>query len=144
MFPEEKNVILASADQTAIDAVAAKMMGFDPLSIKYLSLAHQRGLGCADPRDIKVVGEDVSSVNWKFAVGDNGASLVGDLLWFSPLRRLQNIFFRTPLVNFFILGSEVYHDYYRWPLKDQRVFRRWVKNSPWGHLFASYPPASAQ
>jgi hypothetical protein len=143
MFPEEKNVILASADQTAIDAVAAKMMGFDPLSIKYLALAHQRGLGCADPREINVVGEDVSSVNWKFSVGDNGASMVGDLLWFSPLKRLQNIFFRTPLVNFFILGSEVYHDYYRWPLKDQRIFRRWLKNSPWGHLFASYPPAAS-
>ena len=144
MNPEEKNVILASADQTAIDAVAAKMMGFDPLSIKYLSLANQRGLGCADPREIKVVGEDVSSVNWNFSVGDNGASLVGDLLWFSPLKRLQNVFFRTPLVNFFILGSEVYHDYYRWPLKDQRIFRRWKKNSPWGHLFASYPPVSTQ
>ncbi|MEX2117771.1 MAG: DUF362 domain-containing protein [Bacteroidota bacterium] len=144
MFPEEKNVILASADQVAIDAVAAKMMGFDPMSIKYLSLAHQRGLGCADPREIKVVGEDVSSVNWNFSVGDNGASLVGDLLWFSPLKRLQNIFFRTPLVNVFILGSEIYHDYYRWPLKDQRIFRRWIKNSPWGHLFASYPPANAQ
>lgn len=143
MFPEEKNVILASADQTAIDAVAAKMMGFDPLSIKYLALAHQRGLGCADVREIKVVGEDVSSVNWKFSVGDNGASMVGDLLWFSPLKRLQNIFFRTPLVNFFILGSEFYHDYYRWPLKDQRVFRRWLKNSPWGHLFSSYPPATS-
>lgn len=140
MFPEEKNVILASADQTAIDAVAAKMMGFDPLSIKYLALSHQRGLGCADPREINVVGEDVSSVDWKFSVGDNGASMVGDLLWFSPLKRLQNIFFRTPLVNFFILGSEVYHDYYRWPLKDQRIFRRWLKNSPWGRLFATYPP----
>lgn len=141
MFPEEKNVILASADQTAIDAVAAKMMGFDPLGIKYLALSHERGLGCADPREINVVGEDVSSVDWKFSVGDNGASMVGDLLWFSPLKRLQNIFFRTPLVNFFILGSEVYHDYYRWPLKDQRIFRRWLKNSPWGRLFATYPPS---
>lgn len=142
MFPVQKDVILASADQVAIDAVAAKMMGFSPLDIRYLSLAHQRGLGCADPREIRVVGEDVSQVNWQFTVGDNGASLVGDLLWFSPLKRLQNIFFRTPLVNFFILGSEVYHDYYRWPLKDQRVFRRWLRSSPWGHLFKSYPPAT--
>ena len=30
MFPVVKNVMLASADQVAIDAVAAKMMGFDP------------------------------------------------------------------------------------------------------------------
>lgn len=142
MYPVQKDVILASADQVAIDAVAAKLMGFDPLDVRYLNLAHQRGLGCADPREIKVVGEDISAVNWNFSVGDNGASLVGDLLWFSPLKRLQNIFFRTPLVNFFILGSEVYHDYYRWPLKDQRVFRRWLRSSPWGGLFRSYPPAT--
>lgn len=141
MYPEEKNVILASADQVAIDAVAAKMMGFDPLSIKYIALAHERGLGCGDVRQISVVGEDISQVNWRFSVGDNGASLVGDLLWFSPLKRFQNLFFRTPLVNFFIFGSEFYHDYYRWPLKDRRVFRRWLEHSPWGRLFDQYPSA---
>lgn len=140
MYPEEKNVILASADQVAIDAVAAKMMGFNPLDIKYINLAHQRGLGCGDVREINVVGEDISNVNWKFSVGDNGASLIGDLLWFSPLKRFQNLFFRTPLVNFFIFGSEAYHDYYRWPIKDRRVFSKWLKNSQWGHLFKSYPP----
>ncbi len=140
MFPEEKNVILASADQVAIDAVAAKLMGFDPLSIRYIDFAHRRGLGCGDPREISVVGEDISNENWKFTVGDNGASLVGDLLWFSPLKRFQNLFFRTPLVNFFIFGSEAYHDYYRWPLKDRRVFKRWLKKSQWGNLFQKYPP----
>jgi uncharacterized protein (DUF362 family) len=140
MYPEEKNLILASADQVAIDAVAAKMMGFDPMSIPYIRLAHERGLGCGDPRVIKVVGEDVSNVNWKFSVGDNAASLAGDLLWFSPLRKFQNLFFRTPLVNLFIFGSEAYHDYYRWPLRDRRVFSRWLKSSQWGALFASYDP----
>jgi uncharacterized protein (DUF362 family) len=140
MYPEEKNLILASADQVAIDAVAAKMMGFDPMSIPYIRLAHERGLGCGDPRDIKVLGEDISNVNWRFSVGDNAASLAGDLLWFSPLRKFQNLFFRTPLVNVFIFGSEAYHDYYRWPLRDKRVFRRWLTSSQWGKLFASYDP----
>ncbi len=42
MKPEIKNVILASADQVAIDAVAAKLMGFDPFSIGYIRLARQR------------------------------------------------------------------------------------------------------
>jgi len=142
MFPEEKNIILASADQVAIDAVAAKMMGFNPMDIKYINLAHQRGLGCGDPRSIQVVGENIDNVNWHFAVGDNGASLVGNLLWFSPLKRLQNFFFRTPVVNFFIFGSEFYHDYYRWPLKDKRTFKRWLRESQWGHLFSAYPPAN--
>ncbi|MCX6143406.1 MAG: DUF362 domain-containing protein [Ignavibacteriales bacterium] len=140
MYPVEKNLILAGADQVAIDAVAAKMMGFDPMSIPYIRLAHERGLGCGDPRLIKVLGEDVSNVNWKFSVGDNVASLAGDLLWFSPLRKFQNLLFRTPLVNLFIFGSEAYHDYYRWPLMDRRVFKRWLKSSQWGELFASYEP----
>ena len=141
MYPEEKNVILVSADQVAIDAVAATMMGFDPMSIKYIRLAHERGLGCGDPRTIKVLGEDVSGVNWKFSVGDNFASMAGDLLWFSPLRKFQNIFFRTPLVNLFIFGSEAYHDYYRWPIRDRRVFNRWRKSTQWGKMFAAYDPS---
>ena len=140
MFPVEKNLILASADQVAIDAVAAKMMGFHPLSIKYINLAHQCGLGCGDPRGIAIVGEDISDENWKFTVGDNLASKVGDLLWFGFLKNLQNIFFRTPLVNLFIFGSEIYHDYYRWPIRDRRVFKSWLTNTQWGKLFASYPP----
>jgi uncharacterized protein (DUF362 family) len=45
MEPVRKNVLLASADQVAIDAVASKMMGFDPMSIKYIALAHESGLG---------------------------------------------------------------------------------------------------
>jgi uncharacterized protein (DUF362 family) len=48
MTPHVKNYILASGDVVAIDAVAAKMMGFDPLSIKFIRLAHERGLGCGN------------------------------------------------------------------------------------------------
>lgn len=140
MFPEIKNVILASADQTAIDAVAAKMMGFSPLDdLKYVRLAHEAGLGVGDFNEIEIVGDaDVSQENWHFSVGDNGASRVGDMIWFGPLKPVQNFLMRTPLVNAFILGSEVYHDYYRWPLKDRRIFEGWLANTQWGELFFKY------
>jgi uncharacterized protein (DUF362 family) len=138
MFPEIKNWMLASADQVAIDALAARMMGFDPLAIDYIRLAHEKGLGCGDPREIEVVGDDAMAESWGFQVGDNGASRVGDLLWFSPLKRFQNFFFRTPLVNVFILGSEVYHDYYRWPARDRKAFEQWLAGTPWGRLFQEY------
>ena len=49
MVPHVKNVMLASADQVAIDAVAAKLMGFDPMSIKFIRLAHELGLGVRRP-----------------------------------------------------------------------------------------------
>jgi uncharacterized protein (DUF362 family) len=139
MRPEIKNVMLASADQVAIDAVAAMLMGFDPLTIDYIRLAHEDGLGVGDPRAITIVGDtDVARERWGFTVGDNGASRVGDLLWFGPLKRFQKLFFHTPLVNVFILGSELYHDFYRWPLKDRATFERWRETTPWGQLFERY------
>jgi hypothetical protein len=140
MMPEVKNVILASADQVAIDAVAAKMMGFDPLrDIAYIRLAHERGLGVGDVREVEIVGDgQAAEENWGFSVGDNFASLTGDFIWFGPLKSIQNFFFRTPLVNVFIMASEAYHDYYRWPLRDRRVFEAWKAGAAWGHLFERY------
>jgi uncharacterized protein (DUF362 family) len=145
MIPVVKNVMLASADQVAIDAVAARMMGFDPMGLEYIRLAHDAGLGVGRPDEIEIVGDvDASRENWGFRVGDNGASRVGDLLWFGPLKSLQNLFFRTPLVNVFIFGSEAYHDFYRWPAKDRHAFERWVRDTPWGQLFQRYSARDAQ
>src|SRR5215471_8600662 len=106
MIPVVKDYMLASADQVAIDAVAAKMMGFDPMGLEFIKVAHEDKLGVGDPRDIEIVGDDISHESWGFEVGDNGASVVGDLMWFGPMKRFQKIFFHTPLVNVFIVGSE--------------------------------------
>jgi uncharacterized protein (DUF362 family) len=138
MTPHEKDVILASGDPVAIDAVAAKLMGFDPLTIPYIRIAHNRGLGVGDPREIEVVGEEISNVNWRFTVGDNFASKFGDLFWFSPLKILQKLLFHTPLVYLFVFGSALYHDYLWYPLKGKPIVERWKKESKWGRLFESY------
>jgi uncharacterized protein (DUF362 family) len=58
MEPFIGNVILASEDQVAIDAVAAKIMGFEPLEIDYIKMAHDRGLGTGDVDQIEIVGMD--------------------------------------------------------------------------------------
>ncbi len=141
MLPVVKDYILASDDQVAIDAVAAKMMGFDPMSLEYIRVAHDDKLGVGDPRDIEIVGDNPDAVrreSWGFEVGDNGVSLVGDAMWFGPLKKLQKLFFHTPLVNLFVAGSEAYHDFYRWPLKDKRTFENWKRETSWGRLFGAY------
>ncbi|MGO8992815.1 MAG: DUF362 domain-containing protein [Polyangiaceae bacterium] len=146
MFPVVKDYMLASEDQVAIDAVAAKMMGFDPMSLEYIKTAHDDKLGVGDPRDIEIVGDDPDGVrkeSWGFEVGDNGASVIGDLMWFGPMKKFQKLFFHTPLVNVFIAGSEAYHDYYRWPLKDKRTFENWKRETGWGRLFAAYERGEA-
>ncbi len=139
MRPVIKNVMLASEDQVAIDAVAASMMGFDPMELEYIRLADEQGLGHGRRADIEVVGDtELADQRWGFSVGDNGASMVGDLMWFGPLKRFQKLFFHTPLVNVFVAGSEVYHDYYRWPLRDRKVFDAWRRDTAWGHMFDDY------
>lgn len=138
MIPVEKDFILASDDQVAIDAVAAKMMGFDPMSIPYIRLAHERGLGVGRMEEIDIVGDDISGESWGFSVGDNLASRVGDLLWFSPLKVFQKLFFQTPLVNLFVFGSYFYHDYYWWPVLGKRRMARFKKEARWGQMFDSY------
>jgi hypothetical protein len=139
MRPVIKDVMLASSDQVAIDAVAASMMGFDPMELPYLKLADEAGLGNARREDIDVVGDPaLADQRWGFSVGDNGASMVGDVMWFGPLKRFQKLFFHTPLVNLFVFGSEAYHDYYRWPLRDRRVFEQWRQTTQWGQLFQHY------
>jgi uncharacterized protein (DUF362 family) len=143
MFPVIKDYMLASEDQVAIDAVAAKMMGFDPMSLEYIHVAHEDGLGVGDPREIEIVGDDISGESWGFQVGDNAASRVGDVLWFGPLKSVQKLFFHTPLVKAFIFGSEAYHDYYRWPRKDRQVFEDWKRTTEWGKLFETYERGEA-
>jgi len=139
MIPVQADLMLASADQVAIDAAAAKLMGFDPLSIRYLRLAHERGLGVGDPREIALVGDDVSDVDLHFSVGRNLAAQGGHLIWFGPLSRLQHLFFHTPLVNLFVMASWVYHDYVWWPTIGRRIQETVRRNTPWGRLFDSLP-----
>ena len=138
MEPVVKNVILASDDQVAIDAIAAKMMGFDPLEIGYIRLAHEQGLGVGDPREIEVVGDDIAGENWRFEIGMNFHRVMGWLSWYGPTKVLQKLIFHTPLVHLACLVSEGYHDYYRWPLKERHVYERWREETPWGQLFAKY------
>jgi uncharacterized protein (DUF362 family) len=145
MKPEEKNVILASADQVAIDAVSAKMMGFDPMKIDYIRIAHEQGLGTGDPSEIEIVGEPATAEqSWGFEVGGHLHSFLGYLTWFGPTKFLQKVVTRPPLVAGPILFSEVFHDYYHWPLKEKKVFERWVVESQWGHLFSKYSTEGAQ
>jgi hypothetical protein len=138
MVPVTKSLLLASADQVAVDAVGAKLMGFDPMSIEYLRVAHEDGLGIADPRQIEIVGADVTKESWGFSVGRNAASRVGNALWYGRLKSLQKLFFHTPLINAFILGSELYHDAYRWRRKDRATFEEWKRKTDWGQLFEAY------
>jgi len=141
MVPVAKNVLLASADCVAIDAVCAKMMGFEPMAHKFIRLAHEQGLGTGRVSEIEIVGDvDVSKEDWNFETGDNAASCVGKLFWFGPMRWLEELMFHTPVVYIFILASAIFHDKIWYPSRGRRAVNAWLKESRWGGLFADYRP----
>lgn len=142
MFPIVKNLLLASEDQVAIDAVCAKLLGFDPMEVDCIRLATEHGLGNGHLDDIHIVGDmdiaEVRKTDWEFVVGDNAASKVGDLFWFGPLKPISKLFFETPLVNGFIWGSFIYHDYYWYPREGWARTEKWLNETEWGELFLKY------
>ena len=62
----EMDLIVAGRDAVSVDAVCAKIMGFNPSRIKTISLAAEEGLGIADLAKIDVRGVPVDSVARKF------------------------------------------------------------------------------
>jgi uncharacterized protein (DUF362 family) len=141
MIPHIKNVILASQDQVAIDAVASRMMGFDPLSIKYIRLAHDRGLGCGDVRDIEIVGDqDAAKERWNF-VGPfqsmTFASRMQHKIYWGPLKKPLEWSLKTVLAPWSYLASVIYHDSFWYPLIGKKKMQSILK-SDWGKLFANW------
>ena len=63
--PLRLGTVIAGTDPVAVDAVAAAIMGFDPLDVAYLRRAQAAGLGVADLAAITIVGEPWSQVRRK-------------------------------------------------------------------------------
>ncbi len=143
MRPFVGNYILASADQVAIDAIAAKIMGFDPLQIPYLRMCQELGLGTADPKEIEIVGEDVSTVNFHFRVKKSFVIWGDQMLRKGPLSFLEKIALHSPLVVWAPFASNFYHDWLWYPTVGKRYIRRF-KKTPWGQLFETYRPQSTK
>ena len=141
MVPHVKNVILASSDQVAIDAVAAKMMGFDPMEIKYIRLAHELGLGCGDPRDIEMRGDlAAAEVNWRF-VGPyqkmTFASRMQHKIYWGPLKKPVEWSLKTVLAPWSYIASVLYHDSFWYPFLGKDKMRQ-ALDSDWGRLFRNW------
>lgn len=138
MRPRVANLILASSDFVALDAIASKLMGIDPLSIRFIRLAHEKGLGVGDPRDIELVGDDVSGVNLEFSpYEDTFASWGQKLIYWGPLKPLENLLLRSPIVPWAYAASRLYHDVFWYPVHGKPRVKE-ILATGWGKLFEHY------
>lgn len=138
MVPYIKDYILASGDQVAIDAVASKMMGFEPMDLKFIRLAHEAGLGCGEIQEIEVVGEDISEVNFHFQKAKNTFASYGQkLIYWGPLKPLEKFLLRTVLTPWSYAASVIFHDWIWHPFIGRQRTREILKTG-WGKLFQQY------
>ncbi|MBN2620987.1 DUF362 domain-containing protein [candidate division WOR-3 bacterium] len=144
MEPHVKNYLLASGDSVAIDAIAAKMMGFDPMKIRFLNLAHEQGLGFARPEDIEIVGEDIRNVDFGFKSTDTIFSRGQKAIYWGPLKPFEHLLLRTPIVPWSYLASRAFHDFFWYNVFGKTVVKKFLRTG-WGRLFTEYgKPATAR
>jgi uncharacterized protein (DUF362 family) len=138
MHWHEKNIILASADQVAIDAVSAKLQGFDPLSLRFIRLAHEMGLGVGDPRQIEIVGYDIEQEQpWHFVQTDTFASTGQKMIYHGPLKPLEKPLLQSPIVPWAYFASNFYHNVYWYPFVGRKRVEA-ALGTQWGQLFKRY------
>ncbi|MGD2253334.1 MAG: DUF362 domain-containing protein [Anaerolineales bacterium] len=134
----EKDILLASADQVAIDAVSAKLQGFDPMGIRFIRRAHEMDLGVGDPRQIEIVGYDIEQEpTWDFREEDTFASWGQKLIYHGPLKPFEKLLLRTRLVPWSYFASNFYHNVYWYPFVGRKRVLAALE-TPWGRLFESY------
>jgi uncharacterized protein (DUF362 family) len=134
----EKDILLASSDQVAIDSVSARLQGFDPMSIRFIRRAHEMGLGVGDPRQIDIVGYDIEQEPpWNFVQEDTFASRGQKLIYHGPLKPFEKILLQSPLVPWSYFASNFYHNVYWYPFVGRKRVEAALQ-TPWGKLFESY------
>jgi hypothetical protein len=108
------------------------------MSLKFIRLAVEDGLGAGELADIEVVGEDISGVDWHFHGNENTlASLGQKMIYWGPLKPLEKVLLRTALAPWSYAASIAFHDYYWYPtIGKQRV--REALATEWGRLFRNY------
>ncbi len=137
MIPRIKNLVLASADPLAIDAVAARLMGFDPMSIPFIRMAHERGLGVGDVRHIELAGDDMSGENFGFTTRRSFVIWGDQMIRRGFLRPFERLLLHSPLVAWAPFASNVYHDWLWYPTIGRSRIRAFMRTG-WGQLFRTY------
>jgi hypothetical protein len=113
----------------------------DPLSIRFIRLAHDAGLGCGDPREIEIVGDaSAANENWHFAGPFRKmtfASRMQHHIYWGPLKKPIEWSLKTVLAPWAYMASVVYHDSFWYPVKARYMMQQ-VLDSDWGRLFRNW------
>jgi hypothetical protein len=108
------------------------------MNIRFIRKAHELGLGVGDPRQIEIVGYDISQEQpWNFVQEDTFASRGQKLIYHGPLKPFEKVLLQSPLVPWSYFASNFYHNVYWYPFVGRPRVEAALENR-WGQLFQSY------
>jgi hypothetical protein len=101
-------------------------------------MAHEKGLGIGDPKEIEVVGYDIEQeIGWNFTQEDTFASYGQKLIYHGPLKPFEKLLLQSPLVPWSYFASNFYHNVYWYPFIGRKRVEAALQTK-WGQLFKSY------
>ncbi len=131
---EPANLALASCDEVALDATAARIIGFDPSQIEFIKLGHKMKLGNMNPTYSHSLPNFHHSVR-KDTFASRGQKFIYHHLpeWF------EKLILRSPIAPWSYAASNLYHDGYWYNFVGKNRLSAYLR-SDWGKLFKNYVP----
>jgi len=128
--PRVVDRVLASGDFVALDAVVAKILGFDPHAVVHIQNCHQLKFGCGRLENIDVVGDDDLSLNLHFKPARH--NLVSWLELALRKSFMKWLFFDTPIFPLCCWGARMWYYGWYYLICGKRMRDRIVKETPYG------------
>jgi uncharacterized protein (DUF362 family) len=139
MTPKIGNILLATSDMVAADAVQTRLMGIDQRLVHKLQIAEEVGLGVANPKDIEIVGDFET---WdelpSFNMSPGKSPVVAWNRGFLRFPGMETFLFKSPLMWLPTQLSGLYHDAFWLPLKGKKWVKWFLEETEWGELWQSY------
>ena len=108
------------------------------MEIDFIRISHEVGLGCADIDKIDIIGEEISEIDWGFERGKNTLASIGQkMIYWGPLKPLENVLLRSPISPWAYVASNLYHNQYWLRFIGRRRISE-AMSTPWGRLFQQY------
>ncbi|MFA5827812.1 MAG: DUF362 domain-containing protein [Candidatus Shapirobacteria bacterium] len=129
---EASNLILGSLDEIALDATAARIIGFDPHTIEFLQLGQKLKLGEIDP----VYSQKLPNFHHSIKK-DTFASRGQKFIYHRLPEWIERLLLRSFIAPWSFAASNLYHDGYWYNFVGRSRLNRYL-SSGWGKLFKSY------
>ena len=131
--PYVQNYIAASGDLVALDALCAQMIGYDPMEIGHVRMAHEQGLGNGDLCTKEIVGDEVDGVCFEYE------TKLDPVIRFDRLFRssfLEPFMMRSAFFNVNVKISHYLRDIWLRTLGKKHIDR--IMKTKWGKMFRRY------